>query len=148
MARLVARVTVPAPAAVVFDMLVDWLGQGRWIPATTVRVQSGDGASVGSVIVARSAIGPIGFDDVLQIYRWQPPELVDVHHVGWLVRGPGRFRVVPVTPDSCQVFVAEQLDMPFGRVGEWAWVFLKPLARAGLQSALQRFRALAVEQLD
>lgn len=145
MAKLVASVIVPAPATVVFEALVDWPGQGRWIPATSVRVQSGDGASVGSVVVARSALGPVGFDDILQIYRWQPPELVDVHHVGWLVRGPARFRVVPIAPDSCRVYVAEQLTMPFGVLGECAWLLLKPFARTGLQATLGKFRTFVCE---
>ncbi len=142
MARLVACVDVEASPDQVFAALVDWPGQGDWIPATTVWVASGDGASVGSTIVARSAVGPIGFDDELVITRWDPPHLIDVNHVGRLVRGPARFRVVPVSERVTRVLVAENLSMPGGIVGEAGWHAIKPLARAGLSRALRSFRDL------
>lgn len=55
----------------VWRRLTDWERHGDHIPLTTVTQSGGEG--VGSTFTARTAAGPVGFDDVMEITRWDPP---------------------------------------------------------------------------
>ena len=83
MARFTASIDVGAPVEQVWARVTDWPAHGRWIPLTTVRVTSSRPDGVGASFVARSAIGPLGFDDPMEVVVWTPP--VD--------RAPGYVRV-------------------------------------------------------
>jgi uncharacterized protein YndB with AHSA1/START domain len=83
MARFTSSVDVAAPVERVWRRLTDWPAHGRWIPLTTVRVTSARPDGVGAVFLARTGLGPVGFDDPMEVVAWSPPE-----------RGaPGRCRV-------------------------------------------------------
>lgn len=142
MARLIAQVQVNVTAVVAFEELANWEGQGTWIPATTVRVVAGVGTNADDAIEARSAIGPVGFTDKMRVVRFRRPELIDVVHEGWLIKGLGRMRVIPVDSDNCRVVVVELIRMPLGLVGEVAWLLIKPFARTGLSRSLRRFKTI------
>lgn len=73
MARFTASIDVGAPVELVWRRMTDWPAHGRWIPLTTVRVTSDRPDGVGATFVARSAVGPIGFDDPMEIVEWTPP---------------------------------------------------------------------------
>src|SRR4051794_41336784 len=89
MAELVLPVGIDAPPGVVFDALTDWTNQGQWMAGTAVRVTRGDGRSVGSRIVARTAAGPVGFDDPMEITGWDRPRRGQKHHLRRVGRGDG-----------------------------------------------------------
>ena len=42
----------------------------------------GDGRSPGSRLSARTAVGPVGFTDRMEITRWEPPVVCEVAHLG------------------------------------------------------------------
>jgi uncharacterized protein YndB with AHSA1/START domain len=73
MARFTAVVDVAASVEQVWQRITDWPAHGRWIPLTTVRVTSDRPNGVGSTFVGRSALGPIGFDDPMEVVEWSPP---------------------------------------------------------------------------
>lgn len=73
MARFTASIDVAAPVQRVWDRITDWPAHGRWIALTTVRVTSDRPDGVGTTFVGRSGIGPIGFDDPMEIVEWTPP---------------------------------------------------------------------------
>ena len=52
--RLEASAEIDAPIAAVWDVLIDWTGQSRWIPLTTVRVTSDRKAGLGTRVEALS----------------------------------------------------------------------------------------------
>ncbi|HUZ24119.1 MAG TPA: hypothetical protein VMV07_10190 [Streptosporangiaceae bacterium] len=54
-----SRVRVRAAPERVWQVAMDWSRQGEWIPATDV---SG-GSGIGAQVVARTAVGPVGFTD-------------------------------------------------------------------------------------
>jgi len=80
-ARFDVRRETSLPAEVAWGRLTDWERHGRFIPLTTV-TRSGHG--VGSTLTARTALGPFGFDDIMDVTAWEPPS-------GDL---PGRCRIV------------------------------------------------------
>jgi carbon monoxide dehydrogenase subunit G len=73
MARFTVSVDVAAPVEQVWDRITDWPVHGRWIPGTSVSVTSGQPGGVGATFVGRTALGPVGFDDPMEITQWSPP---------------------------------------------------------------------------
>jgi hypothetical protein len=70
--------------------LTDWRRHGDFIPLTDVLVSgtpdataSSPGSGVGAVFVARTSLGPLHFDDPMEVTYWRPP-----------VDGPGACRLV------------------------------------------------------
>lgn len=64
---------IDAPADRVWPVLVDWPSHGRWMPLTTVRVLTDRPDGVGARFVGRTGIGPLAFDDPMEVVEWQPP---------------------------------------------------------------------------
>jgi hypothetical protein len=135
---LAADRVVAAPRDVVFAAATDWERQGTWIPLTRVRIARGDGRSAGSVVEAFTGVGPLGFLDVLEIVRYDPPRAVEVLHVGRWVRGPGAFTFGEVDAGT-RVGLREWLHLPGGRAGRLAWALARPLAEAAARRSLATF---------
>jgi hypothetical protein len=147
MAELTVTRRVPVPAELAWSLLLDWSRQREWVLGTRVWVVDGDGASVGSRIVAFTGVGDVGLVDTMEITEWQPPLRCRVRHTGRLVRGAGVFQVRPGGQDNtCVVGWTEQLDLPLGRLGELGWRVLRPAFAAGVRLCLRRFDALARAQ--
>lgn len=53
--------------------VTDWSRHTRFVPLTTGAVSTDGPAGVGTVWVARTALGPVGFDDPMQVVVWRPP---------------------------------------------------------------------------
>ena len=136
-------VELDLPVSLAFVKATDWLGQGQWIPLTNVRVVSGDGRSVGSRMEAFTGVGRLGFLDVIDVTGWDPPNRVDVMHVGRLLRGPGAFEFRALPSGGTALTWSEWLDLPLGRIGRMLWPVLRPLATALLRIALHRLVALS-----
>jgi hypothetical protein len=126
---------------------MDWSRQGEWIPAT--RVHGGTG--VGAQVVARTAVGPVGFTDTMIITEWDPPRRCVVRHTGQVVRGDGIFEVIP-DGELTEFRWTELVELPLPKalqrgsirqatqfLGRWA---VAPLARRSLQYALARLARL------
>jgi hypothetical protein len=56
-----------------WSRLTDWERHGDFIPLTTVRFSDGVRTGVGAAFVARTSLGPLGFDDQMEVTGWQPP---------------------------------------------------------------------------
>lgn len=113
-------VEIDRPAAEVWDGVVDWQRHGDWVPLTTM-VVSEPSTGVGARFVGRTGIGGarrvIGFDDVLEVVRWEPPDgerpgRCDVRHVGRVVRGEAWFEVHALGPHRTRVDWGEVADVP------------------------------------
>ena len=133
-----ARVTVAATPGRVWEAVVDWPGQRRWVLAT--RVHGGHG--VGAQVIGRTGFGPAGFTDQMVITEWDPPRRCVVRHSGRLVRGLGVFEVMPRGAAS-EFRWAEHLELPLPpAAGRVAALLLAPVARGGLALSLRRFARL------
>ncbi|MGV9877733.1 SRPBCC family protein [Streptomyces sp. NPDC003006] len=62
------------PAAEAWRRLTAWERHGEVVPLTRVTVRTAPPTRVGTVFVARSGLGPLGFDDVMEVVDWRPPE--------------------------------------------------------------------------
>ncbi|GHF77827.1 hypothetical protein FHX82_004347 [Amycolatopsis bartoniae] len=142
---LVFSVDVAAPAGTTWLALTDWTRQGEWMLGTHVRVESGDGRSVGSRLAAFTGLGGVGFTDTMEITAWEPPVRCTVRHSGTLIRGSGAFHVHPKGPQSSTFVWSESLDVPLGLLGRLGWPVARPLFELGVRQSLKRFAAFAAD---
>jgi hypothetical protein len=140
-------VDVRAAPAEVWRWAVDWERQGDWLPLTRVRHVGGPALAVGTRILARTGVGPVGFDDPMTLTALDAPETgprsYEIVHTGRLVRGVGAFIVEPVGSYARFVWW-ERIEVPGGPVAPALWVVGGPLTRLTFGWALRRF-ARAVE---
>lgn len=69
--RLTRAVTLPAGEA--WLRVTDWQGHTAQVPLTTVAHRTPGPTRVGTVFVARSGFGRLGFDDPMEVVVWAPP---------------------------------------------------------------------------
>jgi hypothetical protein len=72
MAQFQVEVRIAAPVSVVWARLTDWPAHAQLAPVTTIRV-IGSGNRPGSGFVARTGVGPLAFDDPMEIEEFEPP---------------------------------------------------------------------------
>lgn len=104
------------PAARAWDLLTDWHRHGRVAPLTAVRVRGGPaGGGLGTVFVARTHLGRIGFDDPMEVTEWCPPRadapgLCRLDKRGRVFTGWALIEVLPRT-GGCRVRWTEDLSL-------------------------------------
>lgn len=151
--RLEVSAEIDAPIAAVWDVLIDWTGQSRWIPLTTVRVIGDRNVGVGVRAEALSGVWlgrmPLGLLDRFIVTGWSPPVAdaaeVGILHLGPYFTGEGLFRLAG---DQGKTIVSciEVFSMPGGRPVEWLVRLALPALRAGLASSLRALGAIAEAQ--
>jgi hypothetical protein len=151
--RLEVSAEIDAPIAAVWDVLIDWTGQSRWIPLTTVRVIGDRNVGVGVRAEALSGVWlgrmPLGLLDRFIVTGWSPPVAdaaeVEILHLGPYFTGEGLFRLAG---DQGKTIVSciEVFSMPGGRPVEWLVGLALPALRAGLASSLRALGAIAEAQ--
>ncbi|MFE7109036.1 SRPBCC family protein [Streptomyces sp. NPDC057575] len=100
------------PAAESWRRVTDWERHAAHVPLTTITVPMGLPTGVGTVFVARTGVGPLGFDDPMEVVRWTPPAagragLCRLEKRGSLVRGRASIDVYPRDSGSHVVWVEE-----------------------------------------
>jgi len=71
-ARIIVRGATRASVETAWTLVTDWPAQSRWIAFTRVFiVHHTDG--VGARFTGRTQVGPIGFDDRMEVMIWEPP---------------------------------------------------------------------------
>ncbi|WP_232248297.1 SRPBCC family protein [Streptacidiphilus rugosus] len=112
---LLTRTTRLGPDAC-WARLTDWPRHGAGVPFTTVSASGGTGRSVGDVVLARTAAGPLGFDDPMEIVAFTPPRagrdgLCRLEKRGRVVHGWAELRVVVRADDeeSCDAVWVEDI---------------------------------------
>ena len=151
--RLEVSAEIDAPIAAVWDVLIDWTGQSRWIPLTTVRVIGDRNVGVGVRAEALSGVWlgrmPLGLLDRFIVTGWSSPVAataeVEILHLGPYFTGEGLFRLAG---DRGKTIVSciEVFSMPGGRPVEWIVRLALPALRAGLASSLRALGAIAEAQ--
>lgn len=142
--RLEASAEIDAPIAAVWDVLINWTGQSRWIPMTTVQITGDRKAGLGTRVEALSGVRlgriPVGLLDRFVVTGWSPPVTdtaeLKVWHLGPYFTGEGLFRLTGhdgKTTVSC----IETFAVRGGRLVEWPVRLALPALRAGLTSSLR-----------
>jgi hypothetical protein len=85
--------------------LTDWERHGQFIPFTTVTLTGIIREAVGAGFVARTRLGPLHFDDPMDVTVWQPPErlapgVCEIVKRGRVVTGWARLTVTPAQDGS------------------------------------------------
>jgi carbon monoxide dehydrogenase subunit G len=142
-ARFTVSVEVRAPAAKVWAALTDWRNHARWAPLTTVRLTTERMDGLGAGFVARSGLGPLGFDDPMTVVRWEPPQgdapgRCDVDKHGRVIRGKAWFVVVPRPDDRCRVDWFEDVTVVPHRLDRVTGGLVALAGRAGFGQALRK----------
>ncbi|MBV7695920.1 SRPBCC family protein [Streptomyces sp. TRM70350] len=73
MATFLLERTAPLPPPEAWRRLTDWPRHGAVVPLTRVTVLTAPPTHEGTVFVARSGLGPLAFDDRMEVTVWQPP---------------------------------------------------------------------------
>ncbi|MFC8826430.1 SRPBCC family protein [Streptomyces sp. NPDC057137] len=69
--RVARRTALSADEA--WRRITDWPAHGRRVPLTRIRVETPGPTGTGTVFVARTGLGRLGFDDPMEVVRWEPP---------------------------------------------------------------------------
>ncbi len=149
--RLDVSREVAAPLERVWEVLVDWTGQERWIPMTTVRITSAHSAGLGVRAEALSGrwLGPVplGLLDRFVVTGWAPPAEgraeLEVLHLGPYFTGPGVFRLRSEDAGRTTVSCTELFDLPGGRLTEAVAGLTLPIMRRGFASSITALGRLA-----
>ncbi|MEU9331559.1 SRPBCC family protein [Streptomyces sp. NPDC048290] len=110
--------TAPLPMAEAWHRLTDWPRHGAAVPLTRVSVRTAPPTGRGTVVVARTGVGPVGFDDPMEITLWQPPGedspgRCRLDKRGRVVRGWAEIEVRPGPGGRTRVLWREQLGFRF-----------------------------------
>jgi len=65
---------VPLPVDRAWHLLTDWQRHADVVPLTRITVTTPPPTGLGTLFVARSGLGPLAFDDPMEVVTWQPPE--------------------------------------------------------------------------
>ncbi|MGW6025460.1 SRPBCC family protein [Streptomyces sp. NPDC055099] len=119
------------PADDVWRRLTTWERHADVVPLTRIVVRTPPPHGEGTVFVARSGLGPVGFDDVMEVVTWRPAEagggVCRLEKRGSFVTGWAQIEVSPRTGTSgSKVVWREEL-----RVRWLPGVFDRVLAAAG-----------------
>jgi hypothetical protein len=136
-----AAVRIDASPERVWEWLSDWDRSARWILGTTVVVIGSQREGVGARTRAVTRIAGITLIDEMSVTRWEPPRLIQVQHHRKPVLGDAWFEVVPIDGAS-QVEWVEDLELPFGRLGELGGSVLRAPVEWGLRKSLTKLKRL------
>ncbi|MEU0198297.1 MULTISPECIES: SRPBCC family protein [unclassified Streptomyces] len=106
--------TVPLPLDEAWRRVTRWRRHGDVVPLTRVRVEPPAPTRRGTLVVARSGVGPLAFDDPMEITVWQPPQdgapgLCRLEKRGRVVRGWAELEVRPGPGGRARVVWREEI---------------------------------------
>ncbi|MEU0196396.1 SRPBCC family protein [Streptomyces afghaniensis] len=73
MANILLERTVPLPLDEAWRRITQWRRHGEVVPWTRVSVVPPAPTGPGTVVVARSGVGPLSFEDPMEVTVWLPP---------------------------------------------------------------------------
>lgn len=121
----VRYVTALSPADA-FARVTDW--RRHRVPLTRITVTPRG-------FTARTGVGPLGFDDPMEVTLWDPPRRVVLHKLGRVVRGDATITVEPQGPGSAVTWSEEVTVIGVPR---WADPVVRPALTAMIRLVLRR----------
>lgn len=150
--RLEVTVIARAPVEVVWRVLTNWERQSEWmVDAKSVEVLTPRRIGVGTTI--RCPTNLLGFtvDDVMRVTAWQPPQRLEVCHLGKVISGIAAFelRESPDDPSHTSITWWEEIDPPLGALGEFgATRVVRPVIERIFRRSLSNLCNLAEADRD
>jgi uncharacterized protein YndB with AHSA1/START domain len=137
-------IEINKPIDQVWQSLVDWKSQSKWMLQTKVWSELDQDRSVkngkGLLIFAFTGIFPklypklkLGILDTMEITNWKPPFLCEVRHIGKIIRGTGKFELKKVRTGTI-FYWQEEIIAP-----KLILIFVKPALLFGVWLSLRRF---------
>ncbi|MEW2283026.1 SRPBCC family protein [Streptomyces sp. NPDC047841] len=110
--------TVPLSPGEAWRRLTDWPRHADAVPLTRIRVLTPPPTREGTRFVARSGVGPLAVDDVMEVTVWRPPAgdvpaLCRLDKRGRLVLGWAEIEVHPAPGGRSRVVWREDLSVRF-----------------------------------
>ena len=110
--------TAPLPLDEAWRRLTQWRRHGDVVPLTRVRVVPPAPTQVGTLVVARSGIRPLAFDDPMEVTVWRPPTdtaagLCRLETRGRVVTGWAEIEVRPGPGGRSRVVWREEIAVAF-----------------------------------
>ncbi|MFI5820862.1 SRPBCC family protein [Streptomyces rishiriensis] len=110
--------TAPLTPDDAWRRLTEWSRHGDVVPLTRVTVLTPPPTHEGTVLVARSGLGPLSFDDRMEVTAWQPPAhggpgRCRLEKRGRVVRGWADIEVRPGPGGQTRVTWREELGVRF-----------------------------------
>ncbi|MBY8882985.1 SRPBCC family protein [Actinacidiphila acidipaludis] len=91
----IERVT-PLPPAEAWRRLTTWERHSATVPLTRITVRTPPPSGTGTLFVARTGVGPIGFDDPMEVVEWEPDRYCRLRKTGRVVTGWAEIEVRPL----------------------------------------------------
>ncbi|MGW0609180.1 SRPBCC family protein [Streptomyces sp. NPDC002788] len=118
MANIQIERTAPLPLDEAWRRITRWSRHGAAVPLTVVRVIPPGPTREGTVVVARSGVGPLGFDDPMEVTVWQPPHdggpgMCRLEKRGRVVLGWAELEVRPGPGGRARVVWREEIRVRF-----------------------------------
>jgi uncharacterized protein YndB with AHSA1/START domain len=137
----VTTVDIPQPPHVVWPFLVDWERLDRWMKeARDFQVVGAQRSGVGVEAEATVRIAGFTTRDRIRVTRWQPPEVLELAHLGW-VKGTGSMRLSP-TAQGSHLWWREELVPPWGPLGWLGMKLVGPVIGRTFRRDLELLRTL------
>jgi hypothetical protein len=110
--------TAPLPLAEAWRRLTEWPRHGAAVPLTRVTVGTPPPTAVGTLLVARTGVGPLSFADPMEVTAWRPPGddepgLCRLEKRGRVVRGWAELEVRPGPGGRAWVIWREEIGVRF-----------------------------------
>ncbi|MBL1103576.1 SRPBCC family protein [Streptomyces sp. 5-8] len=110
--------TAPLPLDEAWRRLTEWPRHADAVPLTRIRVLTPAPTREGTRFVARSGVGPLALDDVMEVTVWQPPAageggLCRLEKRGRLILGWAEIEVRPGPGGRSRVVWREELRVRF-----------------------------------
>ncbi|MER5832508.1 SRPBCC family protein [Streptomyces sp. NPDC002130] len=118
MANFLLERTAPLPLDEAWRRITRWQRHGDTVPLTVVRVVPHEPTREGTLVVARSGVGPLVFDDPMEVTVWQPPEggaagMCRLEKRGRVVLGWAELEVRPGPGGRTRVIWREEIRVRF-----------------------------------
>ncbi|CAL9624350.1 hypothetical protein SUDANB176_05919 [Streptomyces sp. enrichment culture] len=131
MATFQVQRTAPLPPDEAWRRLTRWPRHGDAVPLTRITVTTPLPTGEGTVVVARTGLGPLSFDDPMEVTVWQPPGddspgLCRLEKRGRVVTGWAEIEVRPGPGGRARVVWREEI-----RVRVVSTLFDSVVGRAG-----------------
>jgi carbon monoxide dehydrogenase subunit G len=143
--RLEITREVDAPREVLWRVLTRWEQQSDWmLDAESVEVLTPERTGEGVVLRCPTNVLGVTVEDVMRVSGWEEPTYLEVTHLGRVITGHGAFVLEPLGAGRTRITWWEEIDPPFGAVGEWgASRVVRPVLAVVFGRSLARLAALA-----